>query len=105
MPRDFLAKLGDDRAGVEFLYFASKSVAEGLGCLHELLELDALLRPKRGLAEKIVVRKSVTSLDSCRGVYCLAFAGRLDFSGSQQGEDKKPDHFEVPAKRFLRKLV
>ncbi len=105
MPRDFLAKLGDDGAGIELADFASKRVPEGLGRLHELLELDALLRAERGLAEKVVVREGVAGFDSCRGVDCLALAGRLDFSGAQQRQHEQANDFEVPTERFLRELV
>src|SRR5208337_164660 len=78
---------------------------EGLRRLHELLELDALLRSERGLAEEIVVRKRVASLDSCRGVDRLAFAGRLNFSSAEQRKDEQPNDFEIPAEGFLCQLI
>jgi hypothetical protein len=78
MPRDLLAKLGHDGAGVELADFASKRVPEGLRRLHQFLELDALLRPERGLTEMIVVRESVPGLYPGRGVDRLPFAGRLN---------------------------
>ena len=100
-----LAKLGDDGSGIQLADFASKSVPEGLGSLHELLELDALLWAERSLPEEVVVRKRVARFDSCRGVDCLTFAGRLNFSSAQQREDEQANSFEVPTERLLRELV
>src|SRR4051812_7596455 len=100
MPRDLLAKLGNNGASVKLADFASERIPKCLRRLHQLLKLDALLRPERSLAEKIIVRKCVAGFDPSRGVDRLPLAGRLDFSGPQQCEHEQSDNFEVPSERL-----
>ena len=103
--RDLLAQLGDDGAGVQLPHLAAEGVAEGLGGLHQLLELDALLRAERRLPEQVVVRERVARLDAGDRVDRLALAGRLDLPGAQEREDEQAHDLEVPAERLLRELV
>ena len=95
----------DDRARIQLAHLGSEGVAEGLRGLHQLLELDALLRAERCLPEEVVVREGVARLDAGRRVDRLALAGRLDLAGAQQREDQQANDLEVPAERLLGELV
>src|SRR5688572_17434577 len=82
--RNLLAQLRDYGAGVQLLHLATERVAKGLGRLHQLFELNALLRAERRLSKQVVVRKCVARLNPRDGVERLSFAGCFNLAGAQE---------------------
>ena len=94
-------QITDDGRLVQLLDLAAEGRLERLGSLHDVVELDALLRPERGLPEDRVVGEGVARGIPGRRIERLALARDLDRARAQEAEREQPDGFELPAVGLL----